>query len=171
MLIGLVAQDCQAGSAPSPGKASAIELSKPNNPFAAEALASRIKDYMNTLVDFTQTMCLGIEEQEAISFIVVAEKKVFQVEAAKKPYLLGLAGVVGGILNKEPKVKVGKVYVSDSNLMAQHRSYVFDAAVAKDLQARVKADKLDLDDMYSELLKSMKEYAITRTRKIAPSSD
>jgi hypothetical protein len=109
---------------------------------------------MNILLNPHQVSCFAAnDEQNGYKTIIfVSLDPVFAAPAAKKGWLVVLIGAVGLELNKSPRVKIRNVAFMDKEL-ARNRTYFTIAAkdVAR-LQKDVKADRLDLEGLYSGIL-------------------
>ncbi|MBI3416057.1 MAG: hypothetical protein HY043_12225 [Verrucomicrobia bacterium] len=141
--------------------------SKTNDTTAAligKGLAYDIEKVVNALVDYTSTACIATvgKQSDSYSFIIISEKPIFKVEAAKKGWLLTVAGAVGKTLHDNPKFSADEVWVSDASLMKERRAFAVDASLLQSLQQRVKGDQMTLEQMYTEITRSMTEKQIPK---------
>ena len=128
----------------------------------SKGLCYTIENYINGLVDYTTTKCLpGTGSQKGtIGFILISSKPIFSVEASKKAWLIGVVGAVGKVMRDNPNIKVGEVYVSDTNLMKNRRAYIFPGELAKTLQLKAFDGEINLEHLYLQLNRAMKEIDI-----------
>lgn len=130
-----------------------------------EAFCYGVQDYANALVTYTQTKCIpaGGSKPKSLSLILISSEPVFSVEASKKAWLLVLVGAVGKKLNDDSSAHLDELWFSDIDRMKERIGYVLPADLAKTLQRRIKADQIDLDQMYAEIQKKL-------TRREVPES-
>ena len=122
-----------------------------------QAFCYQIEKLVNGLVDYTQTSCFpAASSGKSYSFVLVSSQPVFSVEESKKGWLLVAVAAVGDTFNKNPSVKAGELWLSDAARMKDRNAYVMNASVAASLQRRVKADQIDLEGMYSEIVRNLK---------------
>src|SRR6266852_8129918 len=86
---------------------------------AVEALqalgfCSEVQNYVNALVDFTNTKCLpgGAKKKGSFDLLMISEKPVFSVPAAKNAWLLVVVASVGKVSRENPDMNVSEVWVS-----------------------------------------------------------
>ena len=156
-----------AQKSPVPPEARSATDSKTNstaNALTGKGLAYDIEKTINALVDYTHTACIPTagEQPDTYSFIILSERSIFGVEAAKKGWIMTIAGAVGKTLNDNPKFKAEEVYFSDSSLMRARRAFVVDASLLQSFQKRVKGDQMTLEQMYAEITRAMTEKKIPK---------
>jgi hypothetical protein len=94
-----------------------------------KVLCYRIEDFVNALVDYTTTQCIPAPEdqkKDLVSFILVSGKPIFNLEAAKKGWLVAVVAAVGKVMRDNPKLPAGKVIVTDTSLLKQRRGFWFE---------------------------------------------
>lgn len=123
------------------------------------SLAYQIEKNVNTLVDFTSTSCIPGAGSEAgtTSFILLSSEPIFSVEAAKKPWIIVAVGAAGDVLNRNSSVPVENIVLTDSSLMKRRIIHVIPAERVKSLQRKISSDQITLDQLYREILKSLKQ--------------
>ena len=121
-----------------------------------------IESYINALVDYTDTKCLaGAGEQKGtIGLILISEKPIFAKEAEKKAWLIVVVGAVGKTITDNPNIKVDTIIVSDINMMAKRKAFSFPGILAKNLQQKAYDGVIDIEQLYKQLITSLKEYPI-----------
>jgi len=121
-----------------------------------------VENYINTLVDFTNTKCLaGTGEQKGtIGLILISEKSIFSNEAVKKAWLIVVVGAVGKTIMDNPNLKVDTIIVSDMNMMAKRKAFSFPGILAKNLQQKIYNGEINIEQLYKQLTASLKEYSI-----------
>jgi hypothetical protein len=122
----------------------------------AIGLCSLMESYINTLVDYTTTKCVPLKEAGGLGFIFISSKPVFSSEAAKKAWMLTIAGAFGLELNARPNQKIGNIYLTDVDRAKKLQYQVLKGASAKALQRQVKLGQISLDTMWSRLSASLK---------------
>src|SRR3990167_1748830 len=99
-----------------------------------QSICYEIQNYVNALMDNTQTSCLPSGGKEgALSFIVISSEPIFSIESAKKAWLLVVVGAFGKTLNDQPSIKVDELWLSDINQMKERVAFVLRANLAKSL--------------------------------------
>ncbi|WP_040549334.1 hypothetical protein [Pedosphaera parvula] len=124
-----------------------------------EGIAYEIESTINFLVTFTKTKCLPAAGNEpgSFSFILISSEPVFKVEASKKGWLIGVAGVVGKSYHDHSNLVMDQVFVSDMSLAKEGRAFTIPASTLRSLQERCKSDQITLDQLYSAMLAELKE--------------
>ena len=131
-----------------------------------KGLAYQIEKYVNGMVDYTTTTCIPAAGRPgAFSLIIISSRPIFDVEAAKKAWLVAVGGAVGKTLHDNATAKVDQVIVSDAALMKERRAFTIDASLLRSLQEPVKSEKIDLDQMYSQMLHGLSAYVIKKASK------
>jgi hypothetical protein len=126
----------------------------------AAGLCHKIENFMNALVDYTNTKCLPAADRGALSFILISEKSIFSVEASKKAWLIVTVGAVGKVMNTHKSIKSSDVFVSDLNMMKDRKSYKYPTALAKSLQRQAETDQIGIEDLYKQLHKALVPYIV-----------
>lgn len=121
------------------------------------AICHQAEAAINLLVDYTNTACIPTKgnAKGTMTFLLVSTAPVFSVEASKKAWILTAVGAVGKFLNDRPSFKADELWFSDVNNVKQHVAYVMPASLARNLSIKVRADKIDLEQMYAEIQRSL----------------
>lgn len=117
----------------------------------AAGLCNNIESFINVRVKFTHTKCLPVIEHGAVNFLLISEKPLFSVESLKKAWLIWTVGAVGTVMNAHQNIKSSDVFVSDTKMRENCRSYKYPVALAQTLQRQVTADQIDIEDLYEQL--------------------
>lgn len=117
---------------------------------------------INGLVDFTETKCIPSQDNKGVSFIFISSKPIFSADKAKKSWLLTIAGAVGYTLNQHPKYKTDKIIVTDTNIIKERKGYSISSNIVKDLQNRIKSDKINIETMYKSINNNLKPYTVIK---------
>jgi hypothetical protein len=123
---------------------------------ACEAIESRI----DALVSFTATLCTpaGGKRPGAHSFFLVSQATVLGDAARRKVWLVVAVAAAGSVLNQDPSLAVEELSLSDSQTIARERvTWVMPAALAKELQGRHGRGEIDVDAMYAEIEKGLRQ--------------
>jgi hypothetical protein len=127
----------------------------------AERLCYEIERNINAQVDFTTTKCLlgpGLQKG-SISFILISKEPILSLRKSKKTrqyWLIAVVRAVGMAMWDNPKIKMGDVYVTDTNLMEKHKALCFSGELAKVLQRKAFNGEINLDQLYLELRRATK---------------
>ena len=128
----------------------------------AEGLCYEIERNINAQVDFTTTKCLsgpGLQKG-SISFILISKEPILSLRKSKKTrryWLINVVRAVGTAMWDNPKIKMGDVYATDTNLMEKHKKlYLSRAELAKVLQRKAFNGEINLDQLYLELRRATK---------------
>ena len=127
-----------------------------------KGLCYEIESYINALVEYTNTKCLaGAGEQKGtIGLILVSEKPIFAKEIAKKGWLIVVVGAVGKIISENPNSKIETIVVCDVNMLAQRKAFSFPGILANNLQQKAYNGEINIEQLYKQLIASLKEYSI-----------
>jgi hypothetical protein len=139
-----------------------------NYELVGKGLAADIEKYVNVMVDYTRTKCLASpgKTPSAYSFIVIAEKPLMAIPAAKKAWILGVAGSVGKVCNDNPTYQIDEVWLADMETMKARKTLIIDAGLIKNLSKQIRNDEIDLDKFYLEVSKAITEKVLPE--KVSP---
>ena len=128
----------------------------------ARGACHMIEYYVNSLVNYTNTKCLaGAGEQKGtIGLILISEKPIFTMEAEKKCWLIVVVGAIGRTMADNPNLKIDTIVVCDTNMLAKGKAFSFPGILAKNLQQKLYNDEINLEQLYKQLIISLKEYSI-----------
>jgi len=127
----------------------------------AEKLCYEIERNINDQVDFTTTKCLPGPslQKESISFLLISKEPILSLKKSKKTrqyWLITVVRAVGTAMLDNPKIKMGDVYATDTNLMEKHKALCFPGELAKVLQRKAFNGEINLDQLYLELRRATK---------------
>ena len=129
----------------------------------ATAVCYGVQTSTNTLVTYTETMCIPSPGKEgASSFLVISSEPVFSAEASKKAWLLVVVAVIGKEMNDRPTFRGDEVWVSDVNQTKARVAYVLPTSLTKSLQSRAYNGQIDLDQMYAEITRNLVRKTVSR---------
>lgn len=117
----------------------------------AAGLCENIESFINARVKYTHTTCLPVVEHGAVNFLLISEKPVFSVDSLKKAWLIWTVGAVGTVMNAHQNIKSSDVFLSDTKMRENRKSYKYPIALAKTLQRQAIADQIDIEDLYEQL--------------------
>lgn len=137
---------------------------------AADERADRAIKYCNemqqqidAIVTYTRTICVPGQGNAGMSFIFISDQPVFSVEASKKPWLMVVVGVFGNIFNSN-SMTTDELIVSDASMMRVRKAFRIPSTTAREIQRKVKADQMGLEEMYSRISAAMRPYEIPQRR-------
>lgn len=118
-----------------------------------ERAIMEIESLINNLLDDYTTCVPAMNSDTAASpsILIVSDKEIFTISARKKAWIVMCIGVVGSILNDNPKLKFDVVAMSDPKSIEQGNALVVPVEKAMQLQQDVKNGKMTLDQLYSDI--------------------
>lgn len=125
----------------------------------AERLCYEIEKDINAQVDFTTTRCLPDPSLRKGSIILISKEPILSLRKSKKTrqyWLITVVKAVGIAMWDNPKIKIGDVYTTDTNLMEKHKALCFSGELAKVLQRKAFNGEINLDQLYLELRRATK---------------
>jgi hypothetical protein len=125
----------------------------------AERLCYEIERDINAQVDFTTTRCLPGPSLQKGSIILISKEPILSLRKSKKTrqyWLITVVKTVGMAMWDNPKIKIGDVYTTDTNLMEKHKALCFSGELAKVLQRKAFNGEINLDQLYLELRRATK---------------
>jgi hypothetical protein len=125
----------------------------------AERLCYEIERDINAQVDFTTTRCLPGPSLQKGSIILISKEPILSLRKSKKTrryWLINVVRVVGMAMWDNPKIKIGDIYTTDTNLMEKHKALCFSGELAKVLQRKAFNGEINLDQLYLELRRATK---------------
>jgi hypothetical protein len=125
----------------------------------AERLCYEIERNINAQVDFTTTRCLPGPSLQKGSIILISKEPILSLRKSKKTrqyWLINVVRAVGMAMWDNPKIKIGDVYTTDTNLMEKHKALCFSGELAKVLQRKSFNGEINLDQLYLELRRATK---------------
>jgi hypothetical protein len=127
-----------------------------------QAICHEVQNYVNMLVDYTQTACIPASANGgSLSVAVLSSEPIFSVEASKKPWLLAVVLSLGKAMNDQPSANAGELYVAEASTKEQI-AYSLPIAVAKSVQKRVSSGQMQLGAMYKEIEKNLVQKSIQK---------
>jgi hypothetical protein len=127
----------------------------------AMGLCSQMERLVNALVDYASTECLpNISDPKSTTFIFIADKPIFSVEASKKAWILVVVAVVGKTLNDESSYSADKILFADVSMVKEKNYYTIRASLAKSLQHKVNSGQMNLATMWSEVTAALKPFMV-----------
>ena len=127
----------------------------------AISYCTQTQDQINLLVDYTLTKCLPGKDPGGMSFIYISTKPIFEVEAAKKAWLLVVVASFGLKFNSVAMPSDSPI-VSDVSLMKNRMAYRIPSALARKLQRQVHDGEIGLDEMYRQIVAGMSTYSVQK---------
>ena len=90
--------------------------------------------------------------------MIVDDRSFSEIEKTKRQWLIVVVSAVGSVLNKNKQIKVNEVYMADSFYANELKKALMIKAVdCMKLQTMISDYKIDIDQFYSLILKSVKE--------------
>lgn len=124
-----------------------------------EALCAEMSNTINTIVDFTKTICFPAagKDKNTYSFMLASEQPVMQIPDAKKAWVLIAVSAAGYSLNQHPQIKTDEIMLTDAMMTKMHKVQTIPAKLAKELQAKMSTDQMTPDAAYSQISANLKE--------------
>jgi hypothetical protein len=126
----------------------------------ARKVCEAIEARVNALASFTSTLCTpaGGKSPGTYSFILLSEATVFGDDDRRRLWLVVTVAAAGSALNEDPALPVDELSFSDSQTLARERAtFTLPAALAKRLQRSLSRGEIDVDAMYLEIRKGLRE--------------
>ncbi len=133
---------------------------------AAEAnrIAGEMMKNINSLVDFTVTMCVPSTGRTPGSFsmVIFTKDPLLHIESSKKAWLLTVVAVAGQACGQHPEFRMDQVILADSTYIKQHKGLFAEAARCQFLQTEVKGGRMTMEKLYEEILGALVEKKIEK---------
>lgn len=126
----------------------------------AQKACEAIEDRINALAPFTSTFCTpaGGKRPGSYSFILVSQATVLGDEDRRKLWLVLSVAAAGSVLNEDPGLAVEDLSLADSQTLARDRTtWTLPAALAKQLQQRMRRGEIDADGMHAAIEKGLRK--------------
>ncbi len=133
----------------------------------AGKIAEKITADVNTIFNSAQTTCIPAQNEDGASldFVLFTSDDIFSTPARKKLWMVACAGAVGSVLNDTPNLRLGKMGMSDSKMIATGKVLTIQIDSVKRLQKKVKLGEITIDEMYSSLISEGKYQITGNTRR------
>ena len=125
----------------------------------AQGYCAQMENYINYLVEFTQTKCIPGKEPEGMSFIFISEKPVLSVPDSFKAWMIVVTAAFGNTFNAN-SMKTSFLVVTDMNTVAQKKGFKIPAKTARALQKKLKSDQISLEAYYAGIERDMVPYSV-----------
>ena len=124
--------------------------------------AEKMHGQINSLLSqYTDTLVLPTEGKEAV---IICSTKVLATDQIKKLWSFLSACAVGNLLNDNPNVSIAEIWLTDRADMAQNppRYSVVSTSIAKEVQAKVHAEEMTLEDGIEKIWASLQQRAVAK---------
>jgi hypothetical protein len=125
-----------------------------------QAICDQVQSYVNTVVDYTKTVCTQAESNDGRhAIVVISSESIFSAETTKKPWMIAVVLSAGKAVNEQTDAERSELYMTDVNLKT---AYLLPLDLAGSLQKEVALGHMQIGAMYDQIKKNLARKDVPR---------
>lgn len=131
----------------------------------ATGVCSKVAHQLDTMLDHSGTLCLPGQTSDRrkgwTTFVLVAPRPVVGPASARSAYGVYACAAFGKALNDDRSVQADELWISDTTLVRQGQAYAMKLRTCQQLQPKVQAGMMSIDDMRSTIAGALQPKSYT----------
>lgn len=129
------------------------------------SICSAVAHQLDTMLDHRGTLCIpGVTTDRRkgwTTFTLIAPQPVVGTPKARSAYAVFACAAFGKALNEDRRVRADELWISDTHLARQGQAYAMKVQPCQQLQPKVRAGTLSLEDMRATVEGALQQKTFT----------